>query len=258
MRNPDQVAAKLAAIKEKQEEAQMAGPSNSGKTSPASLDGDAWASDLLPPPSLNVTYHRDGTVTIWDCRQQSWVRVASLSDGLSATLLEPERSRVERHLALQSRHGSAKKVDEALWDEDDRPSCRIPVSEAGHPQVEQHRRHLASAFHDAVKSALAAVAADHGVIMEHHRTQFNETGYTVSAEFTDCDAGGVPASFRQHAPKYGLESDDFGASFLDKGEAYKVVSLRPRNRKYPVICEREDGVGFKFDAATVRERLGRV
>ena len=42
-------------------------------------------------------YHRDGSVTVWDCRLQQWVRVSRLDDGLSATLMPEERARIERH-----------------------------------------------------------------------------------------------------------------------------------------------------------------
>ena len=38
------------------------------------------------PRSGTTTYHRDGTVTLWDCLQQSWVRTAYPSDELYATL----------------------------------------------------------------------------------------------------------------------------------------------------------------------------
>lgn len=51
------------------------------------------------PNTGRTTYHRDGTVTLWDCIRQSWVRGSSLSDELLATLSEPERSRVLRHVA---------------------------------------------------------------------------------------------------------------------------------------------------------------
>lgn len=51
------------------------------------------------PKSGETTYHRDDTVTVWDCLQQSWVRGSDPSDELYATMGEPERSRVSCHVA---------------------------------------------------------------------------------------------------------------------------------------------------------------
>jgi ornithine carbamoyltransferase len=45
-------------------------------------------------------YHRDHSVTVWNCLTQSWHRCYTMSDALLATLSEPERSRVMRHLDM--------------------------------------------------------------------------------------------------------------------------------------------------------------
>ena len=49
------------------------------------------------PKTGRTTYHRDGTVTIWDVYQQSWVRGFQLRDELLASLNDGERDRVLRH-----------------------------------------------------------------------------------------------------------------------------------------------------------------
>ncbi len=51
---------------------------------------------------FSSTYHRDGTVTVWNVIEQRWHRAAELSDALLATLGWREREKVERHFA---RHG---------------------------------------------------------------------------------------------------------------------------------------------------------
>ena len=51
------------------------------------------------PKTGKTTFHRDGTVTIWDCISEQWVRVGTLSDELSSTLSETERRKVKRHLS---------------------------------------------------------------------------------------------------------------------------------------------------------------
>ena len=44
-----------------------------------------------------ITYHRDGTVTVWDVYTQTWRRTGRPSDALLASISEPQRARVIRH-----------------------------------------------------------------------------------------------------------------------------------------------------------------
>ncbi len=48
------------------------------------------------------TYHRDGTVTYWDVYRQAWTRVAAekISDESLATMGQPARDRIERHIMI--------------------------------------------------------------------------------------------------------------------------------------------------------------
>lgn len=50
-----------------------------------------------------TTYHRDGTVTVWNCYAQSWMRAGAFSAYLLATLSPQERGRVLRHLSRSRR-----------------------------------------------------------------------------------------------------------------------------------------------------------
>jgi hypothetical protein len=49
------------------------------------------------PATGRTTYHRDGTITVWDVYTQSWVRTSAPSDALLASLSEHERTRIVRH-----------------------------------------------------------------------------------------------------------------------------------------------------------------
>ena len=53
--------------------------------------------------NYRTTYHKDGTVTVWDVYQQQWCRrVAHLPDHVLASLDPAEREKVIRHLASGS------------------------------------------------------------------------------------------------------------------------------------------------------------
>ena len=49
------------------------------------------------PKTGRTTYHRDGTVTLWDVYAQGWTRAAGFSDDVYASLDHRERCRVSRH-----------------------------------------------------------------------------------------------------------------------------------------------------------------
>lgn len=51
------------------------------------------------PKTGRTTFHRDGTVTTWDCVRKNWVRGSDPSDQLLATMGRSERARVLRHTA---------------------------------------------------------------------------------------------------------------------------------------------------------------
>lgn len=49
------------------------------------------------PRSGKTTYHRDGTVTLWDVYRQQWIRTGQPRDEVLASLGHEERERVIRH-----------------------------------------------------------------------------------------------------------------------------------------------------------------
>lgn len=46
-----------------------------------------------------TTYHRDGTVTVWDVYQQQWIRTARPSDRVLAAC-SSDRDRIKRHCGI--------------------------------------------------------------------------------------------------------------------------------------------------------------
>jgi len=52
------------------------------------------------PTTGQTTFHRDGSVTTWDCILQAWVRGDNPCAGLLATMDRVERDRVLRHTGI--------------------------------------------------------------------------------------------------------------------------------------------------------------
>lgn len=49
-----------------------------------------------------TTYHRDGSVTLWNVYTQSWERTSRPADEVLASLSSKENERVQRHIAKGS------------------------------------------------------------------------------------------------------------------------------------------------------------
>lgn len=52
--------------------------------------------------TYRTTFHRDHTVTIWDCYSQRWLRTARPSDRILASLDQRERERVIKHCGISA------------------------------------------------------------------------------------------------------------------------------------------------------------
>lgn len=58
--------------------------------------------------TTDIKFHRDGSVTLWDCYEQRWMRYRTpISNRISATLTDAERVRISRHA---ERHAAKSEV----------------------------------------------------------------------------------------------------------------------------------------------------
>lgn len=90
---------------------------------------------------------------------------------------------------------------------------------------------------------------------EHLFSGDNNT-YKVSMTITDVD----PVKQREYeamCKKVGFTQNVIGMSFTTShGSLYRIVNIKTRNRKYPVIASSRLGGLYKFSAETVKRQLG--
>lgn len=63
---------------------------------------------------MTPTYHRDGTVTLWNAYTQTWDRARRFSDGVLSSLSPEERSRVLRHTGQRTSDDLTPEIVESL------------------------------------------------------------------------------------------------------------------------------------------------
>ena len=65
-------------------------------------------------------------------------------------------------------------------------------------------------------------------------------------------------AFEQKAMIYGFEPSDLGKPFTHAGDTYKIVGLKSKSRKYPILGEDAQGKTFKFTANLVLDGMGKA
>ncbi len=117
-------------------------------------------------------------------------------------------------------------------------------------------RPVAKLMRAEMKEALDIIGEKYGLAFSLGRITFDDVSFRVSVDAGLTTAPGEPMmaiDFRKHCNKHGLIVSDLGRTFTNtKLERFKIVGLKPRNRKYPIIGQRGDGKQFKFTSHSVR------
>jgi len=110
-------------------------------------------------------------------------------------------------------------------------------------------------FSDEVTATLEALAKKHGVSVTRGTGRFSDRQYTVKLQFDIVNLA-EKSSFELHARSLGLAPTDFGREFISQGTVYKIVGVRPRRRKFPVLCENmRTGKQILFTEGGVKQGL---
>ena len=110
-----------------------------------------------------------------------------------------------------------------------------------------------------IEDALSVVSKKHELSFRLNGIRFTDSSFKVGLEAVKSSNGEsvLSVTFKEKCYKYGLLPEHLGRVFLSGDTRYKIVGLKPRNRKYPVIAERcRDGKSYKFSALNVKGALG--
>ena len=133
----------------------------------------------------------------------------------------------------------------------DKPSAYI---------ITEFDREMCRAMRRAVERLLKPLAA-HGVEVSLNGGSFGEHHYHLKLTFSTLDEQGEPQreeadNFDILAGRFGLKPDDFHRNFYWKDVEYKLVGIKPRRPRYPIVAYRvHDGRPFKFSASLVQRAL---
>lgn len=107
-------------------------------------------------------------------------------------------------------------------------------------------------------TALGAVEASLGVTITLGTFRYGPDEVRIQASVTQEGLDAHAVAFKRHAADFDLKGADLGAEVTLNGRKCRLVGIKPKSRKYPILVERvSDGKRFKFPASSVLKALDR-
>ena len=110
-----------------------------------------------------------------------------------------------------------------------------------------------------IKNALKGVASKYNMTLKTKGGSFDDLSFSPKIEFVGTDSSGnskAKIDFERYAEMFGLKAEWFGKSVrLNNGESAKIIELKTRSRKYPILVETSYGKKFKLAAHIVKFQL---
>lgn len=125
--------------------------------------------------------------------------------------------------------------------------------------ITQFDKPTISMLSDMLFSMMGVVASKYGLTVSRESGSYNPNSYTFKITFRTLAQGpgvaeGQPAEFAGKASQVGIPTDCWGKTLTYMGETYKVIDIKTRNHKYPVIAEK-GGKRYKLSPSIVNNGL---
>jgi hypothetical protein len=94
-----------------------------------------------------------------------------------------------------------------------------------------------------IKKALKTVETKHKVLVNVGRITYSDNDMKFRMTVAESDGktdNFLAAEFLSKCHKYGLEPESLGRLIRINGSVHKIICLKVKNRKYPIITERQD------------------
>jgi hypothetical protein len=130
----------------------------------------------------------------------------------------------------------------------------------GSTQINRFDRPRLKELRRKIEVALSEVGAAEGIDFSLGGISFSDHSFTVSvkaAMISDGISSFEQVEWNQYCRSFGLEEEDFGKSFRDKGSVMTIVGIKPRSSKYPIIVRDEAGKQYKMTLDYVQFKLER-
>lgn len=122
------------------------------------------------------------------------------------------------------------------------------------PEITHMDKRAIGQIDELTLESLDHAAREFGLLLTRGRGRFDPRAgtYTQTLVWTCQTEDGVPTSFVERAPLYGLTGAHYGAEFTCRGQTYRLVDFATRNPKLPVIAmHTEERANYKFPVSVL-------
>jgi hypothetical protein len=120
----------------------------------------------------------------------------------------------------------------------------------------------AKTLREKLSIALRGVEVGLGVKINVGVINYTDTGFKLQLSGVDSIAGAdnfLETEFLTKCGSYDLRMEDLGRLVRINGSVHKIIGLKVRNRKYPIITQRQDNKKqYKLTARQVTEAIRRI
>ncbi len=107
--------------------------------------------------------------------------------------------------------------------------------------IEKMTRGQIKNLRDDINGALIDLGLKHGLKINAGNASFTDNSVTFKVECLIAGFDKGKDEFERSAFLFNLSQADYGKDFSYGGRQYKLVGLKPRSPKYPIIGERDGG-----------------
>ena len=112
-------------------------------------------------------------------------------------------------------------------------------------------------FRKDVKEALVGVEEKYGISLSLGKITYTDIQFSTKINATVLAKGKSKDQmvFEKYCDFYGLKPGDFGKTFSLNAKTFKLLSINPKAKKYPIIGVDKQGAKYKFDLDAVKNNI---
>jgi hypothetical protein len=110
---------------------------------------------------------------------------------------------------------------------------------------------------DKIKKALAKIEKDENISIGFGSCSYNAAFYTTKMTVrSKVESVEVSKAYEIMCKRLGFTQNIIGMEFPGNGGQYKIVEIKLKNRKYPVIAKSANDKLYKYSVADIKRRIG--
>lgn len=109
-----------------------------------------------------------------------------------------------------------------------------------------------------LNAALAVVAAKHGITLDFKNISYSDNSFrtTLHGSSSESAVDNNKSEFERYAARFGINVTAFNETFINRGDTFTIVGIKPRSHKYPILAkQRSNGKTYKMPMSAIPAEL---